>query len=176
MRQKGRTVSPQGNQERSAYVVERLTDALLQLLREKDLTQISISELCSRAEVGRASFYRSFQSREDILRRRIQQLFCAAMEEESRREAPLSAHMGAMIAHFRQHINFYAALSERNLIHLLKDAVVGLYGPGPDQTAEEAYAAAFAAYALYGWIEVWFSRGMEDTPEEITALFRKQGL
>ena len=40
----------------------------------------------------------------------------------------------------------------------------------------EAYARAYVAYALYGWIEVWFQRGMKETAEEIAGLFQSQGL
>ena len=46
----------------------------------------------------------------------------------------------------------------------------------PDLPKGEAYAKAFAAYSLYGWIEVWFQRGMQESAEEMKQLFKNQGL
>ena len=53
MEQNGKPVSPMSNEGRNAYVVERLTAALLELLREKPLADISVSELCGRARTAR---------------------------------------------------------------------------------------------------------------------------
>lgn len=68
MRQNPQNVSPMSNEGRNAYVIRHLTDALLKLLHKKPLQEISISELCAQAGVGRASFYRNFDSKEDILK------------------------------------------------------------------------------------------------------------
>lgn len=45
----------------------------------------------------------------------------------------------------------------------------------PESSKAEAYAKAFAAYALYGWIEMWFQRGMQESAEEMRQLFQNQG-
>ena len=48
-------------------VVESLTQALLLMMEQKPLAQINISELCEKAGVSRVSFYRNFDSMEQIL-------------------------------------------------------------------------------------------------------------
>ena len=58
----------------------------------------------------------------------------------------------------------------------MKDVIVGICGPKPEHSKIEAYARAYVAYTLYGWIEVWFQRGMKETAEEIAGLFQSQGL
>ena len=68
MGQNAENVSPMSNAGRNTYVVERLTAALLELLEEELRAEIPVSRLCRRAGVGRASFYRNFESKEDILR------------------------------------------------------------------------------------------------------------
>ena len=177
MRQTGETVSPMSNEGRNAYVIEHITQALLQLLQEKDLGEISISELCRRAGIGRASFYRNFTSREEILRAHIRGLFRQWVDRGALGEnPPLSELLRALFAHFEEHRAFYELLNRRDLVFLLKDVLVGLCGLQPAQTKQEAYARAYVVYALYGWIEVWFQRGMQETAEEIAALFRERGL
>ena len=54
--------------------------------------------------------------------------------------------------------------------------MIELCGPRPEHAKVEAYARAYAAYTLYGWIEVWFQRGMQETAEEIAEMFKEQGL
>ena len=65
MRQTPKSVSPFSNEARNAYVIEHITDALLTLLKDKPIGDISISELCDLAGIGRASVYRNFESKED---------------------------------------------------------------------------------------------------------------
>ena len=48
-------------------VISSITEALLQLMRQKPLVEISISELCNKAGVSRISFYRNYSSMDDIL-------------------------------------------------------------------------------------------------------------
>lgn len=71
MEQKRKNVSPYSNESRNVYVVEQLTGAMLALLEEKPLADISISELCDRAGVGRTSFYRNFEEKRISSRRTL---------------------------------------------------------------------------------------------------------
>lgn len=59
MRQTSKNVSPMSNEGRNLYVITHITESLLELLKDKPLNDISISELCSHAQVGRATFYRN---------------------------------------------------------------------------------------------------------------------
>lgn len=173
MEQKPRSVSPMSNEGRNTYVIERITAALLSLLEERPLAEISISELCGRAGVGRTSFYRNFQEKEDILKEHIGKLF-REWTGALAAELPLDELIYAMFSHFEAHRGFYALLHERGLVWLLKDVILTACGFRPEREAVQAYASAFAAYSLYGWVEVWFLRGMKESPEEMAALFPKR--
>ena len=75
MRQTSKNVSPMSNEGRNLYVITHITESLLELLKDKPLNDISISELCSHAQVGRATFYRNFEVKEDVLNVYIHKLF-----------------------------------------------------------------------------------------------------
>lgn len=57
----------QCNREAKTISRESLELALLDLLEKKSLTQITISELVTKAGVSRNAFYRNYKSKEDIL-------------------------------------------------------------------------------------------------------------
>ncbi|RHP34517.1 TetR/AcrR family transcriptional regulator [Lachnotalea sp. AF33-28] len=176
MRQNPQNVSPMSNEGRNAYVIEHLTNAMLKLLRDKPLGEISISELIEEAGVGRASFYRNFEDKADILKAYLNKIFHEWVDEyEKSPERPLSEQLRTLFAHFEKYRDFYTLLNDRGLLWLLKDVVVWIFGPKPEHSQVEAYSRAYAAYVLYGWIEVWFQRGMQESAEEIAALFKSQG-
>lgn len=177
MKQNKENVSPMSNEGRNIYVIEHITESLLALLEEKGIEDISISELCANAGVGRASFYRNFSSKEDILEAYVHTLFHGWKSSwEENNSIPLSSAIGMIFGHFEQYRDFYHLLNERHLIYLLKDVILDTMGVKPDLPKGEAYAKAFAAYSLYGWIEVWFQRGMKESAEEMKQLFKIQGL
>lgn len=177
MKQKSKSVSPFSNQARNSYVIEHITDALLELLKDKPIGEISVSELCNLAEIGRVSFYRNFESKEEILKRYIRELFKEWTDEADKREnIPVSELLSLLFEHFEKHHDFYILLNDRNLLDLLKEVILEIYGPKPDNPKEIAYARAYYSYALYGWIVVWFQRGMKESAKEIAEMFGVQGL
>lgn len=176
MRQTSKNISPFSNEARNAYVIEHITDSLLKLLWDKPIGDISISELCDLASIGRASFYRNFESKEDILRGYINKIFKEWTDEAGQKDnRPLNESLGLLFAHFEKYRDFYSLLYERNLVYLLKDVFISLYGPTPEHSKVEAYTRAYVSYALYGWIEVWLQRGMQETAEEIAGMFKEHG-
>ncbi|MCI8514398.1 MAG: TetR/AcrR family transcriptional regulator [Lachnospiraceae bacterium] len=173
MRQTPKNVSPMSNEGRNAYVMEHITKSLLALLENKRIEDISIRELCENAGIGRASFYRNFNSKEDILKAYINQLFGVWKNEWKKNDSlPLSYGIGMIFEHFEQHKAFYRLLNERRLIYLLKDVILDIVELKPDLPKSEVYAKAFVAYSLYGWIEVWFRREMQESAEEMKRLFQ----
>lgn len=59
-------------QEANALVIECITSALLEMMKTKPFDSITITGLTKRAGVGRVSFYRNFESKEDILNKTYQ--------------------------------------------------------------------------------------------------------
>ena len=177
MEQKRKNVSPYSNESRNVYVVEQLTGAMLALLEEKPLADISISELCDRAGVGRTSFYRNFEEKKDIVKAHIGRLVQEWVDQC--KEAPdLSVRETVRIvfSHFEANRDFYSLLNQRGLVYLLKDIILDLCGFKPEQEIAAAYSSAYVGFFLYGWIEVWFQRGMKESAEEMKQLFQSQGL
>jgi len=69
---------------RERSVTTDITDALFELLKAKELPQITVTELIRKAGVCRASFYRNFYLTEDVIRQ-----YGTALYEEINRKIPL---------------------------------------------------------------------------------------
>ena len=67
MEQNTKNVTALSNEMRNSYVLNQITEAMVELLKEKEMSNISISELCDKAQIGRTSFYRNFESKEAIV-------------------------------------------------------------------------------------------------------------
>lgn len=170
MEQKRKNVSPFSNESRNAYVVEHLTGAMLALLEEKPVAEISISELCDQAGVGRTSFYRNFEEKEDIIKAHMRRLSQGWADEcKSTPNIPVREIVRIVFSHFEANREFYSLLNKRGLVYLLKDIILDLCGFNPEQDMVAAYSSAYVGFFLYGWIEVWFRRGMRDTAGELIA-------
>lgn len=46
-------------------------DALVTLMDEKEYSKIKINELCERAKLGRVTFYRHYDTIDDVLRKKL---------------------------------------------------------------------------------------------------------
>ena len=62
-----RNVLRLNNAESNKLTRECLTTALMQLMKEKPIDKITITELVKRSGVSRTAFYRNYSSKEDIL-------------------------------------------------------------------------------------------------------------
>ena len=125
-------------------VMESLTQALLQLMEKKPLSKINVSELCTRAGVGRVSFYRNFDSMDDIL---VQH---------------------QLLEQYRANGHLVRLLYENNASHLIKDHIFACCRTTFEVDEEESYARAALAGALYGMVDEWIKRGMGSLPENFS--------
>ena len=169
MRQTDKTVSPMSNEGRNLYVVEHITEAVLKLMKENDLADISISQICDEAGVGRASFYRNFESKEDVIGKYLKRLL-----ENWSREYTLSGKenfVESLFEHYWKNRDICILLYRQGLAHLSLKSIVDACGPKPEQENIVAYTTAYLSYGLYGWIEEWFKRGMQETPKEMAQLW-----
>lgn len=164
------------NIEKNTYVKKQITASLLSLLKQKDLSDISISEITSYAGVSRVSFYRNYNEKEDILREYIKRQLADWMKENVKEQDSSEDKLVNIFAYLTEYKHFYQLLSKRNLLHLLKDIVMEAFGPKPEHGNFEAYVAAFIANGIYGWIEEWFKRGMQESGEEMAMLLKKRNM
>ena len=177
MEQTKKNVSPLSNEARNAYVLEHITASVLKLLQEKDLNNISITEICDEAAIGRTSFYRNFTSKEDVVQKYIRDLLKEWEEAYDAEKTDSAARLyGNFFHHLKEHADFFFLLKERNLLHLFLETYMEINGAKPEDENMLAYTKAFIAYGTYGWIEEWISRGMQESAERMTEMLSSHGM
>lgn len=155
------------NQQKNSYVKQKITEALLSLLEQKSLEDIAVSEITATAQVGRASFYRNYTSKEDVLRQYDRELI---REWGQKYESDAASNAGnvfsSLFRQYKENARFYKLLYQCGMTDVILETIKATCGPTPEMSAPEAYSKAFLAYGIYGWVVEWIARGMVDEPEK----------
>lgn len=160
------------NEQKNTYVKKQITAALLALLKEKSLSDISVSELTNKAEIGRVSFYRNYQSKEDILKEESDRLIkeWGRLYESNPKSAPETL-FPSLFDFYRDHRDFYTTLYNADMSSIMMETIIGTIQITPEMQNLEAYMKSFWAYGIYGWMLEWIKRGMQESGKELSALF-----
>ena len=161
------------NEQKNTWVKRQMTAALLDLLRKKKIAEISISELTDRAGVGRVSFYRNYQTKEDILREESDRLIqeWGKLYEANPESAPETL-FPSLFDFYREHRDFYTTLYEAGMSTIMMDTIISTIQITPEMPNLEAYMKSFWAYGIYGWMLEWIKRGMQESGSELIGLFQ----
>ena len=164
------------NEQKNTYVKKQITAALLSLLREKPLTDISVSELTARAEIGRVSFYRNYRSKEDILKEESDRLIneWGRLYESNPESAPETL-FPSLFDFYREHRDFYITLYNAGMSSIMMETIISTIHITPEMQNLEAYMKSFWAYGIYGWMLEWIKRGMQESGKELLVLFALAG-
>lgn len=154
--------------ESTSYVKEHITQALLCLMETKTFNSITITDIVKEAMVGRASFYRNFTDKEDILKQYLLRLILDWGEEFERIGDP--NWVESLLGHYYNYKQTYLLLYRCGMSHLVLDTIKSVRGPKPEQDNIPAYFSAWFCGGLFGWIDEWITRGMQETPSEMTRL------
>jgi AcrR family transcriptional regulator len=174
-------MSPQSVDPRTRRSRSALETALLELLVERELSRISISDVTKRADVNRSTFYDHYADLADLAASA-----CTGLFDELVASAPLSdsdsapptertgSSLAELFAHVAEHAHLYRTLlgangSAKVINYLLERITTGAHtrrGPG---TGEHDPAAAFIAGAVLGSVIDWLRHGCPGTPEQMSA-------
>ena len=137
-----------------------IVQALFKLIDSKNYDEITITDIAKKAGVTRISFYRNFESKEDILRQEMKKRYGTL---KPTKDTEFSIRF--MFEFFNQNKDLISVLfkskKEVLLLELIEsDNITQL-------PLEVAYSVATVNYLLLGWANVWYQRGMVDSTEDI---------
>ena len=153
-------------------VTTDITDALFELLKTRELSKISVTELIKKAGVCRASFYRNFYLTEDVIRQ-----YGTAMYGEINRTIPLTPggiyeHILAVNTYLYTQRERLSLIEKRGLYHLLEEPIMQqcIYQLQRLKVWTDHYQAEFYAGAVTQLLRAWARRSFAESPAEITRI------
>lgn len=156
-------------QETNAFVKECITTALLQLMSEKPIAEISVTEIVKRAGVARVSFYRNFESKENVI-----ELHLVTLIKEWGKDfevlGDVSKFSDSLIRHFYEHKDFYLMLYNQDLSNMIYENLRSACEVDKSKVNLERYGKSMLAGMLFGWLDEWMRQGMPESPDEIALL------
>lgn len=165
------------NDEKNSFVKEQITKATIELLRKYELSQISVSQITTKAQVSRNSFYRNYADKEEILFRHVKNLISKWDSDYQLIKEDSNADLyGNLFMHLKNNGEFYLLLKKRSLFYLFLNTFIELYGAKTEYDNMTAYVTSFIAYGTYGWIEEWIGRGMQESAETMSVLLSSHGM
>ncbi|GFE27437.1 MULTISPECIES: TetR-like C-terminal domain-containing protein [Streptomyces] len=177
----------QQSDRRSRRSRTAMESALLELIGDRDLSQISVSDVTGRADVHRSTFYEHYTDVHDLAASACTEMFDQLLSATSALSVTGDSSEGdsskegshpsltAMFAHVAEHRALYEALlgadgSARVINHLLQRMTESIRPRLSAQLTDseggtDDSAAAFVSGALLGAIADWLHRGCPGTPE-----------
>ncbi len=155
---------------REGSVTEYITDALLLLLKKVPYNEISVTALCDKAGVTRMSFYRNFNTKEDVL-----EAWISSITEDFLRDSRISykndsprQYFTKLFTHMKKHADICLAIYNAGLIYLVKDEFDHIFLTLHKDEYDE-YKSYFLAGGIYNIFFLWLIRGCKESPQQLAS-------
>lgn len=148
-----------------------ISDALLLLMEQKDYTNITVGEIVKKAGVNRSTYYRHFESKEDVVIYFLDTISRNIIEWDKAKESSFEEHLINVYKHYYAHKNQMLTIYRNRLSVLFLDILKKYLGAEThkDEQASLQYDIAFHIGGTFNHFMLWFSRDMVDSPEEMAA-------
>jgi AcrR family transcriptional regulator len=158
---------------------ECIVSALLQLIKKEPLSAVTISELTERAGVSRMTFYRNYESKEDIFRSYMSEILDKYELETEKKYGKKKYYDQENLLHcfkyFREYSDFLDGLILCGYGHFflrsISDYMVRKWTRSGENSMEVYKMRAFAG-ALYGLYIAWSENHYRETPEEMVLVLK----
>ena len=167
---------------RVAMTKRMLKDALIEMLKEKDIYHISIRELCEKADVNRTTFYKYYSSQFDLLADMEKDLIDFISKLIERNESDPGEIIAAACRYLEENLGFMRLIVNNNVdpdfankllaMDSIKSSTLKSIGSQRSE-AEMEYIYSFLTYGAYRMICVWLNKEQREPPETIARLFNQ---
>lgn len=169
---------------------EAILSAFIGLLAVKDYHQITVGEIIEKADVGRATFYAHFETRDFLLRELCEDLFCHILDVScgttEHRHVFVCEGNESVFLHLFRHI----LKNDNHILELLScpnnelflryfriclrkmvSQNLSLFADRKSDRLPEGFWVDHIASAFVETVRWWIENGMKESPETITEYF-----
>lgn len=148
-------------------VKDFITDALIELLKKKTLDKISITEIVTKAGVGRVSFYRNFESKEDIIDKCLTKITDNFIKTSgiSFKDNDTRTYIITLFNHLEKYKEFTHNIYKSNCLYLVEKQFRRIFEMRNYNYSE--YKKQFYIGGIYNIYHYWLVNGFKEKPEQI---------
>ncbi len=162
--------------EANLHVKNSIINALIDLMKEKNFEDISVSEITTHAGVSRVSYYRNFGSKEDILTGSLKDLMCRFTEEINAipNHTPTRRVMTVFFHIARENAAIFKLLHQAGMDRQIQeglDQFILSCPHFPSLDRRRTYPAYLFSGALFRLLIRWYSGGMTENDSELSNIF-----
>ena len=166
---------------RTRYTRQVITDAFLQLLRQKPVERITVKEVCALAQINRSTFYRQYKDCFDLMEQ-LEQRGLELLEEllQATQAQGTAATMTSLLCALRDNDSLLGVMARQNQDERFLYAMVGRCFRYMNTRQENMATAAnetqqnmrnaFLAAGVGGIIQYWLRSGMQTEPGQVAAV------
>jgi len=179
--------SPRKPDARVKRTRDQLGTALIQLIVEKPINDVTVQDVLDRAGVGRSTFYLHYRDKDDLLVSQLEMFLefmstsLSVRKDKSNRVAPVAE----MFEHIGNQNKLYRVLSDSSHLKDFFDLAEGYFARGierrlkesgrlaklpPRELAARASALSGSLLSLLRW---WLDRGEKESPKEMDEMFHR---
>src|SRR5712692_11904128 len=178
--------------QRIRRTCERLGSALVALIQERPIDDVTVQDVLDRASVGRSTFYLHYRDKDDLLLSQLEKFLetmstaLSLRKEESHRVVPVAE----LFAHIGSQKKLYRTLADAGRLNEFFDLAQGYFARGIERRLREskrlsnlppsklpqrelgarASALAGSVLSLLRW---WLDRGAKESPHAMDELFHR---
>lgn len=152
-----------------------IADALFSLMKRKPLQKIAITEICEEAALGRKTFYRNFDQKEDVIAFRLEMLY-----QQYEQEIQGMTNEEQLYHHFefiKQNAVEFIALYQNGLHELayqrfssLLPRTMPVWSSDP---VEQEYRSNYIIYGIEAVQRVWVKREFVESVDELITIVQR---
>lgn len=170
---------------------EAIFHAFTELLSKKDFMQITVGEIIEKADVGRATFYAHFETKDFLLKEFCEELFCHIFDTASdsghdHRHLFECEGETSVFLHLFKHLkkndhNILILLSSQNNelflryfrdnLEKLIESELSMFESRRDKALPDSFWKHHIVSTFVDTLKWWIDHKMKETPEEITEYF-----
>jgi AcrR family transcriptional regulator len=170
---------------------EAIFNAFTQLLSEKDFNGITVGEIIECADIGRATFYSHFETKDFLLKEFCEELFCHIFDSQNHKE---NGHRhifdcdssDSTFLHLFRHLqkndnNILTLLSSQNNelflryfrsnLEVLIESQLSLFESRKSKDIPDSFWKNHIISTFIETLKWWVDNGMKESPETIAGYF-----
>ena len=153
-------------------IKQYITESLLILMESKPFNKITIAQITEKAGVNRSSYYRHFDTKEDIIGFYLLSMN-EYIEKHRRNGKPdFPSYILQMFQTFYEHRHDLLLIHQNGLTYLLLDVLNDCFRFDEITSSSDTdrqYEAAYHIGGIYNDMLLWMNHKMTETPEQMTA-------